>query len=93
MAFMRPCVIAVGVQITAIFLSMGYRAFAIHIPVDAEQVVFVVWAVIYSYAILDVMALVRTVAMHGLYRARLATVTDQADDAGRHAHWATCPTA
>lgn len=68
-SFMRPFTIAVGVQLTTIFVTLGYRAAGSWLPETIEKVVFVAWAFLLAYALLDVMALARNISMHGLARA------------------------
>jgi hypothetical protein len=80
-AFLRPYILAIGFQVTTIFLAIGYRASVAHLPKGVDTAWFLTWAVLFSYAVADVVALTRNVTLHGLYRARLAMQGDKADEA------------
>jgi hypothetical protein len=70
-AFLRPFMIAIGTQVLTIFVTIGYRATARHLPPTVEHAAFVVWAFLFSYVLFDVVALTRSVMLHGLHRADL----------------------
>lgn len=69
-AFLHPFMFAAGLQVATMFLTLGYRASAAHLPSRIEHGAFVVWAVLLSFTLLDLVALARNVSMHGLMRAR-----------------------
>lgn len=79
-AFMRPFMVAIGVQVTTIFLAIGYRATALDLDSKVEVLAFVVWAFLFTFAVSDVIALTRTIMLHGLTRARLAKLAAPDDD-------------
>lgn len=70
--FTAPFVLAITFQVITVFLGIGYRAFAPHLNLISEQVIFIIWLLLFSYALLDIIALGRNVAIHGLYRAKEA---------------------
>ncbi len=76
MAFLRPFVVAIGWQVTTMFISIGYRAAATDLDSRAEVGVFLAWAFLFTFALADVVALTRNVTMHGLYRAQMANPED-----------------
>ena len=69
LVFIRPFMIAVGIQVTTLFVALGYIAAAGDLASQVEVAAFLVWSFLFSFALLDVVALARTVAMHGLTRA------------------------
>jgi hypothetical protein len=75
-AFLRPYMIAIGLQVTTIFVAIGYRAAYPHMTYPVAAAIFLVWAFLFSYVLVDVVALARNVTLHGLYRARLAMASD-----------------
>jgi hypothetical protein len=70
-AFIRPFLIAVGLQVTAVFLTIGYRAAATDLDSRVEVGWFLVWAFLFAFVLVDVVALARAIAMHALTRARM----------------------
>jgi hypothetical protein len=68
-AFLRPFMIAAGCQVTAVFVAISYRASAAYLGTDVEKAFFLTWAFLFSFAMLDVVALTRNVMLHGLLRA------------------------
>lgn len=80
-SFMRPFMLALGLQVTTVLLTLAYRAGAAHLPSKGEVGLFLCWAFLLTYVIADVVALGRTVTMHGLARARqLRSVESQSAD-------------
>lgn len=75
-AFLRPYMIAIGLQVTSIFVAIGYRAAYPHMTYAVAATVFLVWAFLFAYVLVDIVALARNVTLHGLYRAQLATASD-----------------
>lgn len=80
LAFMRPFVMAIGFQIVAIVSAVAYRAAAEHLPSKVEVGLFLWTLTVGSYALLDVLALARTVTMHGITRARQLSGEDRRKD-------------
>ena len=64
-AFFRPFMIAIGVLVTTILLAISYRAVATEVPSKVEVGAFLAVAVLGVYSLVDVIALARTVTMHG----------------------------
>ena len=70
--FYRPFIVAIGLQVTTIFLGIAYVAVAVHVVDDLEHAAFLVWTFLLSYVLADVVGLTRNVVMHGLVRAMAA---------------------
>ena len=70
-AFYRPFIVAIGLEISAILLVIGYRASAELLISPAESWVFRLSCFLVVFAIVDVLAVGRNVVMHALTRARL----------------------
>lgn len=76
LGFLRPFVVAIGLQVTAVLLAVGYRAFYSVLPGSVEPWIFGAAVTLFVVSLLDVLALTRAVVMHGLARGRLEAVTD-----------------
>jgi len=68
--FMQPYITAIGLQIFAIFVGITYRASATKLPSGVEHVLFGLWLFLFVYVLVDILALARNMAFHGLLRAR-----------------------
>ena len=77
--FTQPFILALGFQIITIFFAIGYNASVGHVTSKISSGVFVFWCFLFSYVLVDVLALARNVALHGIYRARLAVSSQAAD--------------
>jgi hypothetical protein len=75
LSFMRPFMFSIGLMVAVLLGSVGYRATAHHLPASAESWVFGVLTTLFLVAALDVVALARSVMMHGLARARTQKIT------------------
>ena len=71
MAFYRPFVFAIGVEIMALVLLVAYRAIAPRMITGAEVACFLVICFLAVYSVLNVLAVARTVVMHALLRAEM----------------------
>jgi hypothetical protein len=76
-AFLRPFMLAIGLQVITLMLALTYRVTASALPKTAEFVVFLVWAFLFVYVMADVVALARNVTMHGLLRAEQIRLKDE----------------
>lgn len=76
LAFLSPFMVVIGIQVTAVIGAVGYRAFAKFVPPTVEHSLFCALTVLFLTSTLEVVALARSVIMHGLARARLQEVTD-----------------
>lgn len=77
LGFLSPFMIAIGLQVATVLAAVAYRASALKLSGRAvESWAFGVVTVLFVVAALDVVALARSVLMHGLARARLQEVTD-----------------
>lgn len=76
--FLSPFMIAIGLQIGVLLGAVAYGAGASHIPDKVEAWWFGTVTTLFLIAALDVIALARSVVMHGVARAKLKTlaVTD-----------------
>ena len=79
-AFTRPFIIALGLQVSSVVIAIAYMAAASHLPRGVEKSVFVVWTLLSAYVIVDILALGRNIAMHGMMRTR--QVVSQTTDGG-----------
>lgn len=71
LAFYRPFVFALGIEIIALILIIVYRALATHVIVGVECLVFAVMCFFVAYSVFNVLAVARNVVMHALLRAEL----------------------
>lgn len=69
-AFLRPFTLAVGLQISTLIVGMTLRAIGSDVDSHVEVGLFLLWAFLFIYSLVDVMALTRNVSMHGLTRAK-----------------------
>lgn len=76
LAFLSPFMVVIGIQVAAVIGAVSYRAFAKFVPPTVENWLFCALAVLFLTSALEVVALARSVIMHGLARARLQEVTD-----------------
>ena len=76
LVFLRPFIIAIGCQVTTLFLTVGYRASATDLDSRIEVGVFLAWAFLFAFSLADVVALGRSIMLHGIYRARLVEHDD-----------------
>lgn len=75
-AFFAPFVINVGVDVGLIIGTVAYRAIASNLPHLVEKILFVILAILFIYAILNIMALTRAVMAHAVTRAELIEMDD-----------------
>lgn len=71
-AFLRPFMIATGLQVAVLACVVVYRGLAPEIPTIVEKVGFVVLTMLFMAALFDVVALARSVMLHGIARASRA---------------------
>lgn len=81
--FLRPFMLAIGLQVAVLMGAIGYRATAQGIPETIEPWVFGALSVGFTCALLDLVALARSVLMHGVTRAKQVEVNDIAEQAAR----------
>ncbi|ORV21101.1 hypothetical protein AWB98_02125 [Mycolicibacterium conceptionense] len=81
--FLSPFMLAIGIQVSAVIGAVLYRAFASLMPHGLEIWIFGALVVLFLMGALAVVALARSVIMHGLARARLQEVTDINGQQGR----------
>ncbi len=74
--FLSPFLVSVGLQVGSLILVIVYRAIAPQVPSAWEKGIFIVLSVVFLLAVLDIVALARSVLMHGVARARGLTVDD-----------------
>lgn len=89
LAFLSPFMFAIGVQVSVLLGAVVYRAGATHMSAGVEHWFFGALTTLFVIAALDVVALARSVMMHGLARARTRKITtirterDQRRSSGR----------
>jgi hypothetical protein len=71
--------LVIGIQVTTVVGAVGYRAFANLLPKGLEPWLFGALAALFLMSALEVVALARSVVMHGLARAKLREITDLSD--------------
>lgn len=81
-SFVRPFVVAIGLQLGAVVTCVGYRAIATVAPSKLEVAVFISATVLFLFAVFDVLAVTRTVAKHALTRA-LSIEVEQLEEEAR----------
>lgn len=82
LAFLSPFMLAIGIEVIAVIGAVLYRAFAPLIPHGLEIWIFGALIVTFLMGALSVVALARSVIMHGLARARVQQVTDLSEKRG-----------
>ena len=70
LAFYRPFIIAIGVEIWTMLLIIGYRAVAEDMPNTWENWGFGIVCFFIVFALLDILAIARNVLMHTLIRSK-----------------------
>jgi hypothetical protein len=83
--FLRPFVVAIGLQLFVVLASVGYRAVSDVAPSKVEVVLFVTCTIAFLFAVFDVLAVTRTVAKHGITRALAIEVEMLEEEDGRAA--------
>lgn len=73
--FLDPFLIAVGTQFVLLLSLVGYKVVATSIGRTTEHVVFYALGFLFTYGVLDVVGLARSLVRHGIMRAR-DSVTD-----------------
>jgi hypothetical protein len=82
-AFLSPFVVNTGVQIGVIIGTVAYRASSGHLPKLLEKCSFVFLGVLFTFALLNIMALTRNSLAHGLTRAAAAELGELEEKAKR----------
>jgi MFS family permease len=75
-SFLSPFIVSIGLQVATLIGAVLYRAIADQLPHAAEEWFFGVSSVLFFTATLDVVALARSVLMHGAARARFLKIRD-----------------
>lgn len=76
LGFLRPFMIAVGVQISTVLGAVGYAALAEFILPGLEPWLFGLLSVFFVASCLEVVVLMRSVFMHALLRTKFAQVLE-----------------
>jgi MFS family permease len=74
--FLSPFMVSVGLQVGTLLGAVLFRATASHLPLSAEKWFFGVISVLFFVAALDIVALARSILMHGVARARGLKISD-----------------
>ncbi|WP_133147265.1 hypothetical protein [Mycolicibacterium novocastrense] len=83
LAFLSPFMLVIGIQVTTVVGAVGYRAFANFLPKGLEPWLFGVLVTLFLMSALEIVALARSVVMHGLARAKLREITDLSEERDR----------
>ena len=70
-AFYRPFVFAIGIEILTLILIIAYKAVASRTLIGVECSVFGVMCFFVAYSILNILAVARNVVMHALLRSEM----------------------
>jgi hypothetical protein len=81
-AFLRPFMVTIGIQVGSLLLTISYRAAAEVLPSEVEVGGWLASCFLFTYALLDVVALGRAIFLHGLTRAADLEVRDLEESAG-----------
>jgi hypothetical protein len=73
-AFFRPFLVAIGIQVGALLLTVAYRAGAQYVPSRVEVGLFLALCFLFVFSLLDVVALGRAVFAHGITRGEEVAV-------------------
>lgn len=76
LGFLRPFIIATGIQVGTLIGAVWYRAMASDLVPGAEPWVFAAVSILFAVSALDVVALARSVLMHGIARAAHLEIDD-----------------
>jgi MFS family permease len=74
--FLSPFMVSVGLLVATLVGTVLYRALAAQLPRTAEEWCFGIISVLFFTAALDIVALARSVLMHGVARARGLKIRD-----------------
>jgi hypothetical protein len=81
--FLSPFLVSTGFQVGAVLASIAYRAASASLPHVAEHWAFGITCILFTTALLDIVALARSVLMHGVARGRSLSVRDLDHERGR----------
>lgn len=81
--FLRPFMLAIGLQVSVLMGAVLYRAAAPDVAPTVEPWLFGALSVGFACALLDLVALARSVLMHGVTRAKQVEVNDIAEQSAR----------
>lgn len=73
-SFYSPFIIVIGVAIGAILSIISYKAFSKHLPLPWEITLFGVVVFLFSYTLLNILALARNMFAHGVTRVLLLEI-------------------
>ena len=90
-SFFRPFLVAIGIQVGALLLTIIYRAGLDYLPSKAEVGLFLVVCFLVVFALLDVVALARNVFAHGVTRGEEAVIRNLEEQANVVRHRKTNP--
>jgi hypothetical protein len=74
LAFLRPFIIVLGVQIATILVAVFYRALAADVSERVENIAFVALLFLFVLSTLELIALARSLLAHGVARAELQQI-------------------
>ena len=74
--FFVPFMVNIGVDVGLVIGTVAYRAVATHLNPALDKTLFVILAIVFVYALLNVIALARNVMAHGITRAEMAEIEE-----------------
>src|SRR5581483_4878889 len=74
--FLRPFIIAIGIQSFTLIFTVAYRAVASAVPLRAEQAMFIVLSFFFVWSVGEVVAITRNLFAHAVVRAQEARTND-----------------
>jgi hypothetical protein len=75
-AFLRPFILAIGIQVGTLIGGVAYRAASDELPLRAEQVFFVALSFAFVFGVLEVVAITRNLLAHAVLRAEQVATED-----------------
>ena len=75
-AFYRPFMVAIGIEIWTMLTIITYRAIAMKVASALEHYLFALVCVSFVFALLDIIAIARNVLMHTLVRSRILEIDE-----------------
>lgn len=86
---LAPFMVAIGLQVGVVLGSVAYRLAASHAPVQIEKSAFVLLSFLFTFALLDIVAVARNVFVHGLLRESVNELEELQDARERKAPGST----
>ena len=72
--FMRPFIVAIGMQVWTLLLAVIYCFIGTHVFGAIEHMLFMIWSFLFVYVLADFVALGRGLFAHGLTREKMLEI-------------------